>query len=221
MIKTSAQRERTHVLIIGVPRSGTSLLSSLLGAHPEIGLVCEDFGRSWLDIIGKRVVGNKLCVPRQIDLHKKNNVIMKLFRRFGLLSLWPKSMYSIDDYLELPNLKIIAIKRDDQSVTSSINKRGGISYQFLFFKLKKSNIKMREIDFTLNYGNQIIDKLVNEHSAKLINFTDLVNKTDDVLKELFQFVGVNAHPDLDIVRIGTKWNWMYEESKKGIDQNKK
>lgn len=148
MLNRNSQAERTHVLILGAPRSGTSILASLVGAHPDIAMCSEDYSNAWTAIIGKPVVGNKLCVPRQLHPFIKNNYFIKFIKRVGLGKFLPLSEYAIRDYLNLPNLKILYIVRD-QKKADSIARRRRIKRYFLFFSwkriLRKKEIKKHSI----------------------------------------------------------------------------
>jgi hypothetical protein len=218
VIRRKEQKERTHLLIVGMPRSGTSLLSSLLGAHSKIGIINEDYGRSWMDIIGKPVVGNKLCVPRQIGWRKKRGMGIKILNRLGLLSLWPKSEYSLKDYLKLPGLKIISIHRDSQDVRSSIMKRGGITKPTLKGEVKKGEISKKEVDYTIKKGGKLLRKLEKKEITWRVEFNELLSDPDSVIRDICQFLNIEYESSL--VEQGTRWNWMYPESKEGIDKSK-
>ena len=56
------------LLIIGPPRSGTTLLAALLAAHSHIGVIMEGMGYDARHLLGVEVWANKLCVPNQITL---------------------------------------------------------------------------------------------------------------------------------------------------------
>lgn len=218
MIRRKEQKQRTHLLIVGMPRSGTSLLSSLLGAHSHISIINEDFGRTWLDSIGKQVVGNKLCVPRQIGWRKKRGVTMKILNRLGLFKLWPKSEYCIRDYLQLPRIKFITIHRENEDIRSSILRRGGITKPTLNGEVEKKEITEKEVDYTIKKGTRFLKKIEKKGDVQRIEFEDLLNNTEEVVSGLCEFLGVPYQEDL--IGRGTRWNWMYPESKKGIDKSK-
>ncbi|MFH5831721.1 sulfotransferase family protein [Halalkalibaculum sp. DA3122] len=219
LIRRKKQEERTHLLILGLPRSGTSLLASLLGAHSKASVICEDFGRSWMDVLGKPVVGNKLCVPRQIDLDRRRTIAVKLANRLGLLKRWPKSTYSINDYLIIPNLRLILIERDPVDVRNSIQNRGAVTWTGMDGTIKNREISTNEIDYTIDRGTAILDTLKPRENARTLSFKDLINQTDSVLKDLLPFIGLSYEEGL--VENGTRWNWMYPKvSEKGIDADK-
>jgi len=115
--KTSSVSDRridmNYLLVIGAPRSGTTLLATMIGRHTEVGMLNEDTrGKAFRRVLGKSITGNKLCVPNQIQMKRKSVFALRLFKKLGLMAESPRSEYAIEDYLQLPNLKIIAILRD-------------------------------------------------------------------------------------------------------------
>lgn len=121
----------SHLLILGAPRSGTTLAAAMLGCHSKIAVLNENHDGSIMRILSKQVRGVKLCVPNQIDLDRRSTPVIKpalvLLRRIGMRSLvhWPSSRWSIRDYQErIPNLRILAVIRDVRDVRASICRRG-------------------------------------------------------------------------------------------------
>ncbi|MDR8394069.1 sulfotransferase [Aliifodinibius sp. S!AR15-10] len=219
LFKKDYQQDRTHLLILGLPRSGTSILASLIGAHSNVSLICEDFGRSWIDAIGKPVVGNKLCVPRQIDMDRKRNMGVKLLNRVGLLKLWPKSMLSIEDYLEIDNLKLILIRRELSDVRNSMGNRDMVTLPTFKGEVKTEEISEEEIEYTIEKGSQILSQLEQRDNAFTISFDELINQTEPTLQTLCDFIGVSYEEQM--IEEGPRWNWVYPEiSAKGIDKSK-
>ena len=53
------------ILILGIMHSGTSLLASYLGAHPDVTILSEVPDNWELRMIGKPVTGVKLLAPQQ------------------------------------------------------------------------------------------------------------------------------------------------------------
>jgi len=105
---------RRHLLILGAPRSGTTLLAAMIGCHDDIGLLVESKRMVFTEIAGKAVVGNKLCVPNQIEFEANWD------RRVSRFSKAP-----LEKYLALPNFKLVLIVRHVEAVASSIKKRAG------------------------------------------------------------------------------------------------
>lgn len=127
--------EPTPLLLLGAPRSGTTLLATMISRHSEIAIINEDRGWAMRRILGKAVVGNKRCVPNQIELQKRSFFHFRFLKSLGLAMEYQSSQYSIEDYLGLANLKIIGLIRSGNDVVSSIMNRSeknfrGASYRW-------------------------------------------------------------------------------------------
>lgn len=218
MLRRDAQDNRIHLLILGLPRSGTSILSSLIGAHSKVAMLNEDFGKAWLNAIGKPVAGNKLCVPRQIGHIRKRNMVIKVMNRFGMFKFWPKSYYSVNDYLTIPNLKIIIIKRNQEKVVNSLKNRGNLTWYFVG-KVRKRKLKPKEIDYTVREGSRILDYISEKYHPLEINFQDIINSSEESLKEICYYLGLEYESEM--LNQGPQNNWMYpKESEKGLNVDK-
>ncbi|MCD6234759.1 MAG: sulfotransferase [Candidatus Marinimicrobia bacterium] len=219
MLNRDSQADRTHVLILGAPRSGTSILASLIGAHPDIALCSEDFSNTWTTAIGKPVVGNKLCVPNQIQLTAKKNLITELLKRLGVWKRFPLSYYSVKDYLKIPNLKIIFIIRDRKKNAESMARRGSIKRYFLLFKWKRK-LKENEIKKILDQTYITKEILENRENVMTIRYKDLIREPEKTLTSIFNFLNVPVKDLQSIIKQGTRWNWMYSDSSKSLDTSK-
>lgn len=124
-----------NLLVFGAPRSGTSLLTGMLGGHPDIAMAHEDTGEGWTHIVGKKVKGVKLVTPNQIEHTHGLSPRLRRYRhrlaRYGVQNLgitWPRfklqSIYSIRDFQNCPNSRLLAILRDPHEGVESIRSRG-------------------------------------------------------------------------------------------------
>lgn len=116
--------ERRHLLIIGAPRTGTTLLATMIGRHTEIGVLNEDKGWAMRRMLGRVIVGNKRCIPNQIELNMPSRLKIRLWKKLGLAKEYQSSYYSIEDYLRLPHIKVIGIIREGNDAVSSNMRRG-------------------------------------------------------------------------------------------------
>jgi len=204
-----------HLLILGAPRSGTSLLSSLLAKHDDIAVLYEDYGDSISKIIAKKYAANKLCIPNQIQLSTRRHKIRSMFFNFILRyqpfrSLlrnyrYPLSYMSIEDYLQLEGIKIVAIVRDGNDVVSSIMKRG-INKDF--HDASKWWVKAIETLYTV-WEN-------NKNNVFLVTFDDMVSDSECVVKKLAEFLDVKYQEEM---LEGYKYTPVYTGSS-GIDASK-
>lgn len=123
--RKKSRLRREHVLLIGAPRTGTTLLGTMIGSHSEIGMVNEDVDiRALGRVLGRQLTGVKLCVPNQIRFEKKSFFGSQLLKKIGLINESPKSHFSIKEYLGIPTLKVIAIIREGNDSVHSMMVRG-------------------------------------------------------------------------------------------------
>lgn len=117
--------DKEYLLVLGAPRSGTTLLTAMIGCHDDVAMLNEDFRSAVRNLVSKRIAGNKLCVPNQIELRRRGGgVWVRRLQRRGFLTRVPESKYAIEDYLDWGSLKFITIVRNGNAVISSIMKRG-------------------------------------------------------------------------------------------------
>jgi Sulfotransferase family len=172
--------KRRHLLLIGAPRSGTTLLATMIGRHTDVGMVNEDVtGRAIRKVLGKQLTGNKLCVPNQIQLRRRDFFAARLLKRLGVIGEAPKSKYCIRDYLELPNLKVIAIIRDGSASISSMMVRGGA-------RLRKAARRWAE-------AIETIDEINRQYHERVlvVAFEDLLLQPEKTLRKICTFLNVN------------------------------
>ena len=126
--------EVTNLLLLGAPRSGTTLLATMLSRHSEIVVLNEDRGWAMRRVLGKPVVGNKRCVPNQIEMRKRPILHFRFLKSMGLAMEYQSSQFGIEDYLKLPNLKVIGLIRNGSDVVSSIMKRSEKTFRVAAYR---------------------------------------------------------------------------------------
>jgi len=128
----------SRLLILGAPRSGTTLLATMISRHSEIAVLNED--RSWAlrRLLGKTVVGNKLCVPNQIELKKRSLLHFRFIKELGIAKEYQSSEFSIEDYLTLPNIKVIGLIRNGDDVISSVMERSEKKFRVASYRWRRS-----------------------------------------------------------------------------------
>ncbi len=191
-------------VIVGLQRTGTTLLSSMMGRHPEINMLFESVTKDSLKLIGKEWNGNKLLAYRQIRQNKRASYLGHLMNRIANLDLkkknihhlvrpFPTSVMSIEDYKK-EGAVFITIERDKESSVSSMKKRARQSE-------KQANFEWEE-------GMKIINNLKSE-GAYSLTFVDLVNDTARILEELCKFLDVEYLKDRMLE--GPKYNFVYPQ----------
>ena len=190
-------------VVIGLQRTGTTLLASMLGRHPEINMLFESVTKDSLKLIGKQWNGNKLLAYRQIRKNKRSskwghlinrivNLDFKQENRHHLVRPFPTSVMSIEDYKK-EGAVFITIERDKESSVSSMMKRAG--------QTKKQAEREWES------GMKIINQLKNE-GAYGLTFVDLVNNSEKYLKEICNFLAIEY---LEKMLEGPKYNFVYPQ----------
>jgi hypothetical protein len=191
-------------VIVGLQRTGTTLLSSMMGRHPEINMLFESVTKDSLKLIGKEWNGNKLLAYRQIRQNKRASYLGHLMNRIANLDLkkknihhlvrpFPTSVMSIEDYKK-EGAVFITIERDKESSVSSMKKRARQSE--------------KQADFEWEEGMKIINNLKSE-GAYSLTFVDLVNDTARILEELCKFLDVEYLKDRMLE--GPKYNFVYPQ----------
>ena len=191
-------------LVIGLQRTGTTLLSSMLGRHPEINMLFESVTKDSLKLIGKQWNGNKLLAHRQIRINQRSskwghfinrivNLDFKQKNRHHLVRPYPTSVMSIEDYRK-KGAFFITIQRDKKSSVSSMIKRAG------------QNKQQAEMEW--EEGMKLIDSLKSE-GAYSLSFIDLVNDTERILEEICGFLNIELLKERMLE--GPKYNFVYPQ----------
>ena len=174
-----------NLLILGSPRSGTSLLAALLGSHSQIGVLFEELWGGAGSILAKRYKGVKLCTPNQIELRYHWTIIDLVLARIPKLRSMPPlfkaatSKYSIEDYLLNTDLKIVAIVRDNESVVSSMLNRTE-------YTPKQANSEWsRAIEIMHILYEKYPDRMI------LVKFNSLVKAPEQTAKALSAFLDLD------------------------------
>jgi hypothetical protein len=199
-VKTAVKKNilrRDHVLLIGAPRSGTTLLGTMIGSHSDVGMVNEDVDiRALGRVLGRRLTGVKLCVPNQIRLEKKSYFGSQMLKKCGLISESPKSYFSITEYLSNPNLKVIGIIRDGNDSVHSMMVRGKA-------KFKKAVRRWGEaIETIYTIKNRWPDRIL------VVSFENLVLDPSVTIHRVCDFLGLAFE---DRMLEGHKLNPYYPE----------
>tara|TARA_Y100000296_G_scaffold39477_1_gene45531 strand:- start:13161 stop:13910 length:750 start_codon:yes stop_codon:yes gene_type:complete len=207
------------VLILGAPRSGTTLLAAMISSHPEACILMEDYYGGAFRILSKKVSGVKLCTPNQIKFSnakvpmyfkKIYNLGSKLLSRMTTLNFATydtPSEYSISDYINLTeNLLIIYIIRNPVDAIKSEVKRNNVS-------LNAASQQWREsIDICLK-----TKEMIGEDKVFCIDYESLVNSPEKAINELLNFLGLEFDK---AVMEGFKHTPQYAQ-RKGIEVNDK
>ncbi|HET6566634.1 MAG TPA: sulfotransferase [Rhodothermales bacterium] len=175
---------RTFLLVLGAPRSGTTLLTAMIGRHDEVAMLNEDLNGTMRKVIGKRVVGNKLCVPNQIELRERGGPWQRKLQRRGYFQYRPASSQSIEDYMARRPLKLVAIVRDADSVVTSIMGRGKKSFRLAVYRWRRSIEVIHELNEC--YSGQLF----------LLTFEQLVSDPQPAMRGIAEHLGITYQPKM-------------------------
>ena len=188
--------EPSHLLIIGAPRSGTTLLATMISRHTEIAILNEDKGWGMRRLLGKMVVGNKRCVPNQIEIKKPGRMHFRFLKTIGLAKEYQSSEFSIEDYLTLPNAKVIGLIRGGNDVISSV--------------MGRSEKKFRVASYRWCRSIEIIHELKTRFPELLlvVSFENLVLSSKPNMERIAAFLNVEYQ---DRMLEGPRYNPWYPE----------
>jgi hypothetical protein len=186
-----------HLLILGAPRSGTTLLATMIARHTEIGILNEYKTWAMRRLLGRAIVGNKRCVPNQIEMKKRNRFHLRLFKTIGWAKEYQSSEYSIEDYLSLPGIRIIGLIRDGNDVISSV--------------MDRSEKRFRVASYRWRRAVEVIHELKVRHPqiVLIISFEDLVLNPQANMERVAVFLRVEYQ---ERMLEGPRYNPWYGES---------
>jgi len=177
-------QDYTPIFIIGMPRSGTTLIEQILNSHPEI------FGAGELNYISDIAVDGR-AYPECVDITKAKEIGEEYIRRTRLMSsdrhivdkMPHNFLYAGLIHAALPNAKIIHCKRDPISTCWSN-----------FITCFHNN---------LNYSNDLVDvglyyleyeRLMTHWQSYIpmltVNYEDMVLAPEDQVRSLLEYIGI-------------------------------
>ena len=195
--------ELSHLLILGAPRSGTTLLATMISRHTEIGILNEDRGWAMRRLLGKAVVGNKRCVPNQIELKKRSRLHFRFLKTLGVAKEYQSSEYCIEDYLKLPNIKIIGLVRSGNDVISSVMGRSEKNFRVASYRWRRAI----EVIFELKKSYPAL--------VLVVSFEDLVSHPKENAERIAAFLNVKYQ---ERMLEGPQYNPWYPEA--GMNKDK-
>lgn len=184
-------------LVVGSPRSGTTLCASMIGGHPDIGMLFEDVGHGGREVLGTKVWGNKLCIPNQITLDPRpdersvwkrlEDGVRAILGRPRMLP-WlsesypaPHRQYTIRTYVE-QGARVVAMLRDPDHVVDSIRRRGAVSVERGKYRWSRA---VRAINQT---------KQDYPDRTYIIRFPNLLDQPGEVMRDVCTLLGLSYSP---------------------------
>jgi len=178
----------------------------MLGCHPEIALLSEDLNCGEFKLVSKKVVGNKLCIPNQIELEQSyfrssfdyiygefQEYLNKLRTKLGHKTPIPRSrkaIFSIKDYQRnnYIDLVVFGVVRSPFQGIDSILKRGGQSEKTACCRWKRGIEILYALMNSKNNKEQVhivyYDNLVKNPQVTMAKCLDILHCefSDEVLK---------------------------------------
>lgn len=173
----------------------------MVGRHDDVAMAIEDEGFAITKLVSKEIAANKLCIPNHIELRRGAGLAKTVARRFGFRPEGPTSRRSIDDYLALGDVRILAILRDGNAVISSIMKRGGQTFDTAAYRWR------RAVEIVQALREQVPDRL------QIVSYEALVTDPEQVMRDVCSFLRI---PFQEKVLEGYRFNPIYP-GESGID----
>lgn len=198
----SSNASRKPVFIVGMPRSGTSLVEQILSAHPDlhgagelthipnIASSLKKITRSEKDFpdnLDRLTTGilDQLAVSylRQVEPYARDalRITDKLPSNFRLLGLIE---------LLFPNARVIHCTRDPRDTCLSC----------YFQQFKRGQYFASNLSDTAHYYNAYLDLMRHWKSVLglpifVVNYEEMVANQEEVSRNLLEFIGLDWHPD--------------------------
>lgn len=184
-----------HLLILGTPRSGTTLLTCMVGAHPNCIMMSECFSAEEQKIVSPaKVIGNKLCVPNQIQFsHPPPRVSWRRLPHRALRAIGnfipgsasarlPLGRMSIQEYVREREARLLFIVRAPNQVVRSMVRRDEHDVrEAASFWAQGVHEMYRAFD---TFGDR----------AQVVTFESLVESPEQVMQNVSSFLGLKYAP---------------------------
>lgn len=200
-IASPAIRQRA-LIVLGAPRSGTTLAATALGAHPRIALLSEDMHGGLFRIVGGKLPALKLCVPNQIDLDRRWRPAYALVDRNGWLRKnlgyhLPHSRLSLRDMAEKAELKVLCLLRDPGRNIDALKRREN----------KNDRVCRDIVQRTYALFRRLGDEPAID--ARIVSFDRFVQNPEPQLRAICDWLGLGFDP---LMLEAPKLNPFYPES---------
>ncbi|MEP3246769.1 MAG: sulfotransferase [Sneathiella sp.] len=169
------------VVVLGLPRSGTTLISTAIGSHEDVCMLDEDFFMSVRRISGGKTPAVKLCIPNHIQMNRKWRTWWGIIRINGFLRkrlhyLLPRSYYSLNDYISTYDVRIICILREPLKTLSAMDNRGHT-------KLRKA---LRAANVAYDMYDELLDRIPEQ--VAFISFDRFLTSPEEQNRMICSFI---------------------------------
>jgi hypothetical protein len=181
---TATGRDGARALVVlGSPRSGTTLLATAIGAHPAVALLSEDLDGGMFRVVGGKLPAVKLCTPNQVDLDRRWRTSYELIEWNGWLRKnigyrMPRSRLSLRDMAARTELKVLCVLRDPAHNLAALKRREN-----------KRDAVCRDI---VRRTYRLYRRLPGEPriDARIVSFDRLVQAPEAQLRRMCEWLGL-------------------------------
>jgi sulfotransferase len=196
----------------GLPRSGSTLLGSILSQHPKIqatptsplaDLLC------WIDVGFSKFDAQYTYDKENISYNTYNSIISNFYNHIHKPYIldkhrgWCKNISAIEKFIN-QTPKIIATNRRVSEVLSSFiillekNKYDNFVDSHLMREGKDITVNNRIDCIWRNYVSDTYESLVyglrhNPQNIHLVDYNDLINKPKKIIKNIYDFLEIEPH----------------------------
>ncbi len=197
---SGAMSGRRHVIIAGMPRTGTTLVEQILDAHPDVSGMGEV---KELDILARgmqRKIGAWVPFPACVEFAEREQ--LSAFRKeyeealstYGAGSLSVAVNKNLNNIMLLgmismmiPDAKVIFTKRDARDVTvSCLMGRFSREVHPYLFSTDDVRIACEQMDRLMAHWQEVLDL-----DMTTVSYEDLVNDQEAQSRRLIEFCGLN------------------------------
>lgn len=177
------------ILVLGTPRSGTTLVSSAIGAHEKICLLDEEFHMAAARVAGGKKGAVKLCIPNHIQMKRKwkwwwTPIRFNGFLRKRVHYALPRSYYSLSDYLQQFDCRIVCILREPVKALAALDRRGHL-------ELSRA---LRVMNQAYDIYAQLLD--VAPDQVAFLSFDRFLQDPEGQCLRICDFVGETFSPEM-------------------------
>ncbi len=193
------------LLVLGCQRSGTTLLTSMIGRHKDVNMLNESITHDIFKLIGKKYRGNKLVIPRQIRMKRRATRFGFLLNRISKMVksrvTYPLSRLSLQDYIDV-EAKIICIIRERKSTIDSMMRRSK-------FTEKQA---AKEYDKAMEFIEEIKQK---SHDLHVVKYEELLLNPENTMMSICNFLDIEY--DKRMLE-GYKYNYVYPRERLEVEK---
>ena len=189
-----SQNESEHLLVVGMPRSGTTLLEQVISAHPQYQPTCEAPAITYALRYG--APGKTIDQTTSLDANDLNacaSAYENYFISLGndrdkrILNKLPHNILSVGFFRQMfPNGKVLYLRRDPKDLAASI----------FFENFSDANSYTTDVNDIL-FAETEMSRMM-EHWCQVfpediltLDYEDFVADMDEQLSNISEFLGIN------------------------------